>query len=194
MSNHIIKLEQLYKSLQPLAMNNIAPRVGWYLITKTFEKQVDGLNLRMAKAKWKLDKKDEYLLDVEIQLMSFERNPYKGSESFLKGNLINTEIEVMESSREKGLKGKFIVDWVASEQRVRKLTIEDHEDLEIQLMDDINKQSSTNEIDEAIELQISQDDDILFAALVWEDMVIDDSDETNDWIFALQAQNLEDNK
>lgn len=111
----IRKLSIAYEDLQPEKINEFAPRKGCYLVQNVYSGEVDSYDLPLAQALWKQNLDDEFDKDfiVEIQLHSFERNPFTGSKELLNEGLINRVIHVKDAGRlHSDTKiGKFVVDW-----------------------------------------------------------------------------------
>jgi len=202
MQNNKFKIEQKqreYDSLKPVNMSNLAPRQGYYLIMNIAKQVIAGVDCRIARCLWKRNEGDHFELDfhVTIQLHSFEGNHSKGPKHKLQTNLLKSIIHVMDAKvKVVNQERVFYVEWdlLNNLTSFSSGTIEETEiDLElaeaVALSTDIDIQ-----LMEAINSQIDMNDEVMQAILQQEDNAFDEYESTNDLIYALQAQDLPDNK
>ena len=188
-------LNTIYKSLEPLNMNENAPRSGFFQINSTYTGFIGKHAVRMANAFWKQSLSDNFNEDfqVTIQLKSFELNPYPGSNELLKGDLRNKVIQVVSAEKiNTGKTNKFVVDWRLLDMGT-KVSQETEDEAENKMLNDLEAaQESEIDILSMINTQLAQNDDVFNAILTLEDNQYEELDYTNDLIFGLLAQDLPD--
>lgn len=202
MQSNKFKIEQKqreYDSLKPVKMSSLAPRQGYYLIMSIAKQVIAGVDCRIARCLWKRHEGDHFELDfhVTIQLQSFEGNHSKGPKHKLQTNLLKSIIHVMDA-KVTTVKAEriFYVEWdlLNNLTSFPSGTIEETEtDLELSEAVSLSNYDDF-ELMEAINSQIDMNDEVMQAILQQEDNAFDEYESTNDLIYALQAQDLADNK
>lgn len=113
-----------YLELEPIGMNQFAPRSGYYKVIRKCKVLIPNYALDGVCVHWKLNLVDEFDIDFEtkIQLASFERNPYPSSSDLLKTDLTNRIIHVKGALKDST--GKFIVNWEILSNRNQILNLD----------------------------------------------------------------------
>jgi len=198
MQSNKFKIEQKqreYDLLKPVNMSKLAPRQGYYLIMNISKQVIAGVDCRIARCLWKRHEGDHFELDfhVTIQLHSFESNYSKGPRHKLQTNLLESIIHVMVAKVITVNDEKvFCVEWdlLNNVTSFPSDTIEETgEDSEL-----VEAVAISNDLDvelmEAINSQLDINDDVIQAILHQEDIAFEEYEATNELVFAIQAQNL----
>jgi hypothetical protein len=189
-----------YDLLKPVNMSNLAPRQGFYLIMNISVQVIAGVNCKIARCLWKHNESEDFDLDfhVTIQLKSLEGIHAIGPKHKLTGYLLKSVIHIMKANvvaiKEERV---FYVEWDLLNNAMSFPTGSFSDDNE---HDNELSAAIANSTDEDIELinainaQLDMNDEVMQAILRQEDNAFEEYESTNDLIYALQAQNLPNQK
>jgi len=202
MNNRQFQINQKHREydlLKPVNMSNLAPRQGYYLIMSIAKQVIAGVDCRIARCLWKRHEGDHFELDfnVTIQLHSFEGNNSKGPKHKLQTNLLKSIIHVMDAKvTAVNAERRFYVEWdLLNNLTSFPLGSIEETKADIELADAVSLSNDDDiELMEAINSQIDINDEVMQALLRQEDNAFEEYESTNELIFALQAQNLTNQK
>lgn len=194
LTNIVNDRQKQYDSLNPLKINNLAPREGYYLILSTSKELISNVDCTVATVLWKYERTDKFIkyFHQKVQLKSLLGLEAVGPKLMLNRNINGLILHVKAVKIVSvGNTKKFKVDWDFVKEPINyheaSAYIKNREDV---LEDFDNGDDPESDIINAIQSQISEDESVMHAILMMEDDMYAEYDYENDLIAVLEAQDL----